>query len=136
VAVLIVEDEEQVRVLAESYLQGEGHTTLSAGTVEQALAVLESTEPIKLLFVDLTLQGNLEAGLSLASKAVELRPDLKVLYTSAQSVTDGMTALFVKNSAFLPKPYTVDQLKAILLIKFEFRSNKKNQSTSDFRTGY
>ena len=134
-AVLIVEDEEQVRVLAESFLQGEGHTTLSAGTVEQALAVLESTEPIELLFVDMTLQGNPEAGLSLASKAVELRPDLKVLYTSAQGVTDGMIALFVKNSAFLPKPYTVDQLKAIL-IKFEFRPNASNQNTSDFRTGH
>ena len=135
-AVLIVEDEEQVRVLAESFLQGEGHTTLSAGTVEQALAVLESTEPIELLFVDMTLQGNPEAGLSLASKAVELRPDLKVLYTSAQGVTDGMIALFVKNSAFLPKPYTVDQLKAILLIKFEFRPNASNQNISDFRTGH
>ena len=135
-AVLIVEDEEQVRVLAEFFLQGEGHTTLSAGTVEQALAVLESTEPIELLFVDMTLQGNPEAGLSLASKAVELRPDLKVLYTSAQGVTDGMIALFVKNSAFLPKPYTVDQLKAILLIKFEFRPNASNQNISDFRTGH
>ena len=103
---------------------------------EGALAVLESTEPIELLFVDLTLQGNPEAGLSLASKAVELRPDLKVLYTSAQGATDGMIALFVKNSAFLPKPYTVDQLKAILLIKFEFRPNASNQNTSDFRTGH
>jgi hypothetical protein len=88
------------------------------------------------LFVDLILQGNPEAGLSLASKAVELRPDLKVLYTSAQGMTDGMIALFVKNSAFLPKPYTVDQLKAILLIKFEFRPNGSNQNTSDFRTGH
>ena len=124
--VLIVEDEEQVRVLAESFLQGEGHTTLSASTVEQALALLESAEVIDLLFTDLTLQSNPEAGLSLASKAVELRPDLKVLYTSALGVTDGMIALFVKNSAFLPKPYTVDQLKATLLIKFDFRPNHSN----------
>ena len=124
--VLIVEDEEQVRVLAESFLQREGHATLSASTVEQALALLESTEIINLLFTDLTLQGNPEAGLSLASKAVELRPDLKVLYTSALGVTDGMIALFVKNSAFLPKPYTIDQLKATLLIKFDFRPNKSN----------
>jgi len=40
--VLIVEDEDQVRVLAESFLQGEGHTTLSAATVDQAVALLES----------------------------------------------------------------------------------------------
>lgn len=122
--VLVVEDEEQVRVLAESILQEDGHTTLSAGTTEQALALLESSEPIELLFIDLTLQGDPEAGLSLASKAVELRPNAKVLYTSGQGVTDGMIALFVKNSAYLPKPYTGDQLKAALLIKFGMRQGQ------------
>jgi len=51
-----------------------------------------------------------------------MRPELKVLYTSGQAVTDGMTALFVKNSAFLPKPYTVEQLGTMLGMKFDFRS--------------
>ena len=122
--ILVVEDEEQVRVLAESILREEGHATLSAGTTEQALALLEGSEPIELLFIDLTLQSDPEAGLSLASKAVELRPDLKVLYTSGQGVTDGMIALFVKNSAYLPKPYTGDQLKAALLVKFGIRQGQ------------
>jgi DNA-binding NtrC family response regulator len=126
VAVLIVEDEEQVRVFAESFLQGEGHETLSAGTIDQALALLEGTEPIELLFTALTLQGDREAGLVLANKAVQLRPDLKVLYTTGQGVTDGMIALFVKNSAFLPKPYTVDQLAAMLHLKFGFRRGQPN----------
>jgi two-component system, NtrC family, nitrogen regulation response regulator NtrX len=124
VVILVVEDEEQVRVLAESILREEGHATLSAGTTEQALALLEGSEPIELLFIDLTLQSDPEAGLSLASKAVELRPDLKVLYTSGQGVTDGMIALFVKNSAYLPKPYTGDQLKAALLLKFGIRQGQ------------
>jgi CheY-like chemotaxis protein len=35
--VLIVEDEEQVRVLAEAIIQDLGHETLTAGTAEQAL---------------------------------------------------------------------------------------------------
>lgn len=118
--VLIVEDEDQVRVLAESFLQGEGHTTLSAATVDQAVALLESEEPIDVLFSDVAIQDDAEAGLALASKAVERRPELKVLYTSDQGVTDGMQALFVKNSAFLPKPYTVDQLTGMLLVKFGF----------------
>src|SRR5690242_10881222 len=37
---LIVEDEEQVRVLAESYLREQGHSTLSAATSTEALAAL------------------------------------------------------------------------------------------------
>ena len=67
--ILLVEDEDQVRVLAESFLQTAGHTTLSAGSIEQALALLSSPEPIDLLFIDLNLKGESEAGLSLAGRA-------------------------------------------------------------------
>jgi DNA-binding NtrC family response regulator len=83
--VLVVEDEEQVRVLAESFLQGEGHKTLSAATTEQALVLLEGDEPIDLMFIDLVMQSDPEAGLKVATKAAEIRPNLKVLYTSGQS---------------------------------------------------
>ena len=121
--ILLVEDDEQVRVLAESFLQSTGHTTLSAGSTEQALALLTTDEHVDLLFVDIRLETESEAGLALATKAVEMRPDLKVLYTSAQGVTDGMLALFVPNSAYLPKPYTVEQLGTMLGMKFDLRSS-------------
>ena len=80
---------------------------------------------LDLLFIDLNLKGESEAGLSLAVQAVETRPELKVLYTSGQAVTDGMMSLFVKNSAFLPKPYTVEQLGTMLSVKFDFRSSAR-----------
>jgi len=78
--ILLVEDEEQVRVLAESVLQAEGNKTLSAATIEQALALIEGDEPVDLLFVDLKIQDDVEGGLKLARKAVEARPNLRVLY--------------------------------------------------------
>ena len=99
-------------------MQTAWHATLSAGSAEQALVLFAGDQLIDLLFVDLALQGNAEAGLSLASKGVEIRPDLKVLYTSGQGITDGMMALFVPNSAYLPKPYTIEQLGTMLTIKF------------------
>jgi hypothetical protein len=46
-----------------------------------------------------------------------MRPELKILYTSGQAVTDGMTALFVKNSAFLPKPSLYPQKQTIRLVR-------------------
>ena len=52
-------DDEQVRFLAESILQEEGHQTLSASTPEQAIALLEAGEHIDLLFTDLELQTEL-----------------------------------------------------------------------------
>ena len=120
--ILLVEDEEQVRVLAEFFLQPASHTTLSAGSVDQALALFETEQPVDLLFLDLKLQGDNEAGLALATEAVKKRPDPSVLYTSAQGVTDGMIALFVEKSAFLPKPYTVEQLATVLSLKFDLHS--------------
>ena len=64
--VLIVEDEEQVRVLAEAIIQELGHETLTAGTAEQALAVIQERPDVDLLFTDIGLQQDLEAGLKLA----------------------------------------------------------------------
>jgi len=119
-AILVVEDEEHVRVLAESYLREQGHETFSAATRDQALAVLD-VERIDLLFVDIGLYEQREIGLDLAKEAVERNPDLKVLYTTGQPVTDGMKALFVQDAALLTKPYTVEQLQAILVVKLNIK---------------
>jgi CheY-like chemotaxis protein len=109
-AILVVEDEAQVLLLAESYLEEHGHKTLSAATVTQASAIIESDQPLDLLFTDIGLGDDLQAGLDLARAAVGRRPGLKVLYATGQTVTDGMKALFVEGSAVLAKPYTVDEL--------------------------
>jgi DNA-binding NtrC family response regulator len=109
-AILIVEDEAQVLILAESYLQERGHQTLSASSISEASALLEKTGKIDLLFADIGLKDEPEAGLKLATEAIERHPDMKVLYTTGAAVTDGMKALFVRRSAMLAKPYTVDQL--------------------------
>jgi CheY-like chemotaxis protein len=116
--ILIVEDEEQVRVLTESYLRDQGHHTLSAATMEQALAVLDGRNNIDVLFVDVELDEARQAGLELARQAVTRKPELRVLYTTKQEVTDGMRALLVEKSALLPKPYTVEQLQATLAVSF------------------
>jgi two-component system cell cycle sensor histidine kinase/response regulator CckA len=117
-AILITEDEAQVRVLSESFLQDQGQRTLSAASPEEALALMDDTDDIECLFTDIELRGDVQAGLYLAQAAVKKHPGLRVLYTSCHSLTDGMKALFVENSAFLPKPYTIDQLQAILAVEF------------------
>jgi CheY-like chemotaxis protein len=117
--VLLVEDNDQVRVVVESYLEQLGHKVFSASSPQGALAVLKQTPQIELLFTDIELTSASEAGLNLAREAVERRPDLKVLYTSGRGVTDGMNARFVKGSTFLQKPYTVDGLRTVLREHFK-----------------
>jgi two-component system, response regulator PdtaR len=117
--VLLVEDEEQVRILAQSYLEEQGHKVLSAGTPRGAIALLEKTPDVDVLFTDIDLKGDIAAGIDLARKVVERWPEMKVLYATERSLTDGMKARFVKKSAFLPKPYTVEQLLTTLLVHFK-----------------
>jgi len=116
--VLIVEDEDQVRVLAESYLREQGHQTMSAATPEEALAVFEVVDRVDVMFTDVILKGDLHAGLGLAKEAVQRRPELKVLFTTGSAITDGMKAMMVEKSAVLEKPYTVDQLQTALSVHF------------------
>jgi DNA-binding NtrC family response regulator len=104
--VLITEDDEAVRVLAESIIQDAGHTTLTAAKPAEAVALLSGEHAVDLLVTDLEMDGNELAGTELAQEARRIRPEVSVLYTSAGGVTDGTRALFVDRSEFLPKPYT------------------------------
>ena len=51
--VLIVEDQEQILSLAQSFLEEQGHKTLSAATADEALAILTRSEAVDALFVDI-----------------------------------------------------------------------------------
>jgi DNA-binding NtrC family response regulator len=108
--ILIVEDDIFTRDLAEMMVQDWGHTTLAAGDVGEALVFLRSAQPISMLFTDIYLKAEVLGGCQLAHQALELRPQLRVLYTTGNTITDKMKALFVKDAKILSKPYTPDQL--------------------------
>jgi CheY-like chemotaxis protein len=122
--VLVVEDEPTVRTLAESIIETLGFTIFSAANAREAIALLEQDEHIDLLFTDINLPDGPDAidGLELARKAVELRPGLRVIYTTGHGQTDGMTALFVEDATFLPKPYTAKHLTEAVLATAEGQS--------------
>ena len=92
-----------------------------AQNTREAIALLEQDEPIDILFTDINLPDGPDAidGLELARKAVELCRGLRVIYTTGHGQTDGMTALFVEDAIFLPKPYTAKQLTEAVLATAE-----------------
>jgi len=108
--ILVVEDEAELRFLVQSILEEMGHLTTAAATVDGALSLLASDEKFHLLLTDIGLGRNLRAGIELAVKARQQRPDLPVGYTTGQGVTDAMKAMFVDGFHFMPKPYTVEIL--------------------------
>ena len=116
--ILIVEDEPQISSLVQSFIQEQGHKTLSAATADEALTILTGPEAVDALFVDIILKGDMQAGIEFAKRAVELKPDLKVLYSTGLTVTDDMKALVLPGSIILEKPYTEDQLLRSLSVHF------------------
>jgi CheY-like chemotaxis protein len=111
--VLIVEDDADVRVLAESIIGDDGYHTLSAASGREALALLEQDVPVAVLFTDINLPDGPD-GVELARRGFELRPGLPIIYTTGGGQTDGLDALLVDGAILLPKPYTRDQLLAAL----------------------
>jgi DNA-binding NtrC family response regulator len=110
--ILIVEDERQVRAFAESYLRLHGHRTISAATAKEALALIDASESVDVLFCEIKLDRDELAGIRLAQQAARRRPDLKVLYAAEHEMSDGLKSLLVARSAVLEKPYTVAALDA------------------------
>lgn len=109
--ILIVDDEVFIRGVTEMMVQDMGHKTLAAGDMDEALAQLQSPQHIDALFTDIRLKSAVLGGFELARQAIELRPELRVLYTTGSAMTDTMTALFVDGAHFMQKPYMQEQLQ-------------------------
>ena len=109
--ILIVEDDVFIREIAEMMIQDWGHQTLVASDVDEALLLLRSPQPIDALFTDIYLKAAVHGGCDLAHQAIALRPKLRVLYTTGNSITEKMKALLIKGAHFLGKPYSQHQLQ-------------------------
>jgi len=107
--ILVVEDDVFIRQVAEMMIQDWGHDILSASDADEALVFLRSDQRIDALFTDIYLKDSVLGGCKLAHQAIELRPKLRVLYTTGNFVT--MKALFVEGTQCLCKPYTQHQLE-------------------------
>ena len=86
----------------------------SAATVAEAQSVINSDEKFDLVFTDVQLANHADGGLTIGTLVGKIRQGTPVLYTSGRPPTDGMQSLFVQPSAFLPKPYTADDLTAAI----------------------
>jgi CheY-like chemotaxis protein len=79
--VLVVEDNDDVRELAEQVLGMEGYAVQSAPSGEQAMELLRQGARVDLLFTDVIMPGGMN-GLELVEQARALRKGLPVLVTT------------------------------------------------------
>ena len=107
--ILVVEDEERVRHLSVDTLRELGYVVVQASDASQALSLLELQPRVDLLFTDIVMPDM--NGRRLADEALKRRPDLRVLYTTGYTRNAVVhNGVLDANVAFLPKPFTYDQL--------------------------
>jgi PAS domain S-box-containing protein len=80
-SILVVEDDKLVRDYVVAQLRSLGYRTTTAKNAAEAMVVIDSDEPIDLLFTDIIMPGAMN-GRQLADEAMKRRPSLKVLFTS------------------------------------------------------
>lgn len=98
--VLIVEDEDLVREIAQAEFLDAGYRVIEAATGEAAMAHL-AVDAVDLLFTDIRLPGAVD-GWSVARRARELQPTLAVIYASG---FPGDAMDIVPGARFVRKPY-------------------------------
>lgn len=101
---LVVEDDQLVRLTLADGLADAGFEVLEAGDAQEALAQLASRSDIQAMLTDINLPGGAD-GFTLARAARVVRPRLPVIYASGRYMTaeEGRS---VPGSRFLAKPFT------------------------------
>jgi CheY-like chemotaxis protein len=109
--VLVVEDIALIRLTTVDMIEEIGLKTVEASNGEDALSALRKDPDISVLLTDIGLPGM--SGQQLIDKALNLRPDLKIIvasgYSSGRETLDPRT---VANQ--LTKPFDIEQLRRAL----------------------
>jgi signal transduction histidine kinase len=104
--ILLVEDDESVRLLSRSVLEMSGYTVLEAKGGRDALRICEQhSGPIQMIVTDVVMPEM--GGRVLVERIVVLRPGIKVLYMSGYADDTVIRhGVLEEGTAFLQKPFT------------------------------
>ncbi len=106
-AVLIVEDDESVRLLVHEVLSDLGYSPIDVPDAPEAIRVLSSDRPIELMITDVGLPGM--NGRQLADFARDRRPDLPILFVTGYAANAATHGGFVgARMAMITKPFALD----------------------------
>jgi CheY-like chemotaxis protein len=116
--ILLMDDEQIVRETAVSMLKALGYEPAEAADGEQAIGMYveaaEAGRPFAAIVLDLTVSGGL-GGVETLDRLLEIEPGVKAVASSGYSLetVDERTQPH-GFSAFLPKPYSLDELGRVL----------------------
>lgn len=106
--VLVVDDEAIVLKSCRMVLEAEGCEVIAAGSVEEALAILDRQIP-ELLLIDVKMP--VHNGMYLMRRVKEKRPGIPIIVMSGYATSETIKeAEDLGAATFLPKPFTPDEL--------------------------
>lgn len=105
--VLVVEDDELLRMSAVEMIEDAGFTVTEAPNADEAIRLLESRRDISLIFTDIDMPGSMN-GLKLAHAVASRWPPIRIVATSGQcEIRDGDLP---DGGRFIAKPYRLNQV--------------------------
>ena len=117
--ILLVEDEAPVRAFASRALRLRGYTVIEAEDAEVALLILEDKSLKFDMFVTDVIMPGMD-GPTWVRQALKERPDTRVVFVSGYA-EEGRAEkqARIPNSVFLPKPFSLQQLTALVQEQLE-----------------
>jgi two-component system cell cycle sensor histidine kinase/response regulator CckA len=113
--VMLVEDEDAVRMFGARALRNKGYNVVEAASGEEALEILTAdAENIDVLVTDVVMPGL--DGPAMIRKVRESHPDMRVIFISGYT-EDSFRKRLDEDSGeihFLPKPFTLQQLAGVV----------------------
>lgn len=103
--ILVVEDDDTVRMLIVEVLEELGYSVTDASDAEKALALIRSEQPFSLMMTDVGLPGM--DGRELAKAARLERSELPILFASGYPDSSDLEA----GMQIIGKPFSIDQLR-------------------------
>jgi PAS domain S-box-containing protein len=108
--VLVVDDEDSVRLLVHEIMTESGYQVLQVESAAAGLKILESNIKVDLLVTDVGLPGGMN-GRQLADAALVNRPDLKVLFITGYAEQAALNERDMKPGMhILTKPFSLEAL--------------------------
>jgi PAS domain S-box-containing protein len=111
--ILCIEDDAAVREFVVQQLQRLGYRTITATNATEAVAEVRRGIPIDLVFTDIVMPGGTD-GWKLAELIRQIRPDMKILYTSGYSDVSPERMRSVPGALLLKRPYRLSTLAQMI----------------------
>jgi CheY-like chemotaxis protein len=109
--VLVVEDEPLLRMNAVDIVEEAGFAVIEASNADDAIAILESRDDIRVVFTDIQIPGSMD-GLKLAHAVRGRWPPIRIIATSGRVKVSGDD--LPDGGRFLGKPYTSSEVARLL----------------------